>query len=158
MIMLLVILLSMLMILLSSLSEIMHLICGNNKNFLLNLNLIYKPLCSRARNGLLILVLEKFDWFCLTGLITWVLLMWKCMGSFLRKINLSRCQGWLSLLYWIGALTWSLLLKLPPRKLEPWFILWSFFFLRLLCISINVPYGHPLNTALVSKLVLLVAT
>ena len=28
----------------------------------------------------------------------------------------------------------SLLVKLPPRKLEPWFILWSLFLLRLLCI------------------------
>ena len=32
----------------------------------------------------------------------------------------------------------SLLLKLPPRKLETWAALWSFFFLRLLCISINI--------------------
>ena len=50
--------------------------------------------------------------------------------------------SWLSLLNWIGAVTLSLLLKLPLRKLEPWFILWSFFLLRLLCISINLPYGH----------------
>ena len=39
-----VILLSMLMILLSILSVIGHLICGNNLNWLLNLNLIYKTL------------------------------------------------------------------------------------------------------------------
>ena len=39
-----VILLSMLMILLSTLSVIRHLICGNNLNWLLNLNLIYKTL------------------------------------------------------------------------------------------------------------------
>ena len=32
--------------------------------------------------------------------------------------------------YWIGALT-SLLLKLSPRNLEPWFIQWSFFLLTL---------------------------
>ena len=34
------------------------------------------------------------------------------------------------------ALTLSLLLKLPPRKLklELWFVLWNFFLLRLLCI------------------------
>ena len=31
----------------------------------------------------------------------------------------------------------SLLLKLSPRKLEPWFILWSFFLLRLSCTSIK---------------------
>ena len=39
-----VILLSMLMILLSILSVIRHLICGNNLNWLLNMNLIYKTL------------------------------------------------------------------------------------------------------------------
>ena len=52
-------------------------------------------------------------------------------------------KGWLSLLNWIWALTLSLLLKLPPRKLEPWFDLWSFFLLRFLCISINLPIGWP---------------
>ena len=39
-----VILLSMLMILLSFLSVIRHLLCGNNWNWLLNLNLIYETL------------------------------------------------------------------------------------------------------------------
>ena len=39
-----VILLSMLMILISVLSVIRHLICGNNQNWLLNLNLIYETL------------------------------------------------------------------------------------------------------------------
>ena len=56
--------------------------------------------------------------------------------------HLSRCWGWLPLLNWKGTLTWSLLLKLPSRKLEPWFILWIFFVLRLLCISTNLPYNH----------------
>ena len=49
------------------------------------------------------------------------------------------CWGWLSLLNWIGVLSLYLLLKLPSRKLGPWFVLWSFFFLRLLFISINMP-------------------
>ena len=62
-------------------------------------------------------MLEKLSWFCLTNLITLVLLMWKWMGLFLRKNNLLRCWGWLSLLNWIGALTLSLLLKLPPSKI-----------------------------------------
>ena len=75
------------------------------------------------------------------GLITLLLLIWKWMGLFLRKNPLLRCWGWLSLLNWIGALTLSLLLKLPPRKLEPWFVLWNFFLLRLFCISINLTYG-----------------
>ena len=64
------------------------------------------------------------------------------MGLFLRKNYLVRCCNWLSLLNWIGTRTLSLLLKLRSRKLEPWFVLWSFFLLRLLCISINLPCGH----------------
>ena len=80
--------------------------------------------------------------------------MWKWMGLFLTKNHLLRCWGWLSILNWIGALKSSLLLKLPPRKLEPWLILWNFFLLRLLCISINLPYGHVWNTVVMSGLVL----
>ena len=52
----------------------------------------------------------------------------------------------LSLTYvlnWIGALTLSLLVKVLPRKLEPWFALWSFFLVRLLYISIKLPFGQP---------------
>ena len=46
---------------------IRHLICGNNLNWLLNLNLIYKTLWTGVRSGLLISMLEKtqlfsFDW------------------------------------------------------------------------------------------------
>ena len=64
-VMLSVILLSMLMILLSILSVIRHLICGNNLNWLLNLNLIYEALWTAARSGLLISMLGKRNWFCL---------------------------------------------------------------------------------------------
>ena len=73
--MLYVILLSLLMRLLSILSAIRHLICGNNLNWLLNLNLIYETLWTGARSGLLISMLGKLSWFRLTGLITLVLLM-----------------------------------------------------------------------------------
>ena len=69
--------------------------------------------------GLLIPILEKLSYFCLTDLITLVQLMSKSIGLLLRKNRPLRCWGWLSLLYWIVALTLSLLLKLPPRKLEP---------------------------------------
>ena len=69
-----VILLSML-ILLSILSVIRHLICGNNLNWLLNLNLIYETLWTGAGSGLLISILEKLKSFHLTSLITLVLLM-----------------------------------------------------------------------------------
>ena len=79
------------------------------------------------------------NWFCLTSLIRLVLLMWTFIGLFSRKNHLLRCWGWLSLLSWIGALTWSLLLKPPVRKLESFFFLLSFSLLRLLCISINLP-------------------
>ena len=90
-IMLYVILLSMLMVLLSTLSVIRHLICGKNQNWLVNLNLMYKTLCSRAGRNLLISILEKCKWFCLTSLITLLLLIWKWMGLFLRENNLLRC-------------------------------------------------------------------
>ena len=56
-----VILQSMLMMLLSILSVIGHLICGNNLNWLLNLNLIYETQWTGVRNGLLISVLGKLS-------------------------------------------------------------------------------------------------
>ena len=68
------------------------------------------------------------------------------MGLFLRKSYLLRCWDWLHLLNWIWALTLSPLLKLPPRKLEPWFVLWCFFLLKLLCISRSLPYSQTWNT------------
>ena len=83
-----VILLSRLMILLSALSVIRHLICGINYSWLLNLNAIYKTIWTRARSGLVISLLEKFNWFRVIGLIKLVLLMWKWIGLFLRKIIL----------------------------------------------------------------------
>ena len=83
-----VILLSMLTILLSILSVIRHLICGNNFNWLLNLNLIYKTLSTGTGNGLFISMLKKLTLFRLTGLITLVLFMWKWMVLFLRKNRL----------------------------------------------------------------------
>ena len=66
---------SMLMILLSILSVIGCLICGNNLNWLLNLNLIHETQWTGVRSGLLISMLGKLSWFRLTGLITMVLLM-----------------------------------------------------------------------------------
>ena len=64
-----VILLPMLMILLFILSVNRHLICGNNLNWLLNLNLIYETLWTGARSGLLISMLGKFSWSNNTGFI-----------------------------------------------------------------------------------------
>ena len=118
-----VILLYMLMILLSTLNVIRHLICGNNQNWLLNLNLTYKTLWTGAGSGLLISTQEKLNFFNLTSFKTLVLLTWKWMGLFLRKNHLLKYWGWLYLLHWIGALTLTVLLKQPPRKLEAWFVL-----------------------------------
>ena len=76
-----VILLSMLTILLSTLKLIRHLICGNNLNWLLNLNLIYETLWTGARSSLLISMLGKLNLFCLTGLVTmlyWCENGWVC--------------------------------------------------------------------------------
>ena len=74
-------------------------------------------------------------------LITLLLLMWKLMDLFMRKNHPLKFWVWHSLLNWIQALTLSLLLKLPLRKFQTWFVLWSFFLLRLLCIAIHLPYG-----------------
>ena len=97
--------------------------------------LIYKILWIRAGSEFSISMLEKFI-FLFTDLATLLLLMWKWMGLFLWKNNLLRCWVWL-----------SLLLKLSPRKLEPWS-----------GISINLPYAHAWNTVVMLGLVLLAAT
>ena len=104
-------------------------------------------------SGLLISMLQKLSWFLLTDLKTLRLLMWKWVGLFLKKNHLLRCCGWLSLLNWIGALTLPVLLKLSPRKLAPWCVIWSFFLLGFLCIPINLPYDHAWNTFVMSGLV-----
>ena len=67
-------------------------------------NLIYETFWTGVGNGLLILMLEKLNGFHLAGLI--------------RKNHHLIWWSLLSLLNWIGALTLSLLLKLPPRKVE----------------------------------------
>ena len=51
----------MLLMLLSTLSVIKPLICGINKNWLLNWNLIFEILLAEAGNGLLISMLEKLN-------------------------------------------------------------------------------------------------
>ena len=71
-------------------------------NWLLNLNPICKILWTGAKSGLLISMLGKLNWFCLTSLVTLVLLMWKWMGLFLKKNHLLRCWGWP--FNWIGVL------------------------------------------------------
>ena len=94
-----VMLLPMLVILLFTLNVIRHMICGNNQNWLLNLNLFYKTPWTGAGSGLLIPMLEKLNQFHLTDVITLVLLIGKWMGLFLRKNHILRYWGWLSLLH-----------------------------------------------------------
>ena len=79
------------------------------------------------------------------------------MGLFLRNNHPLRYWGCLSFLNWIRTLTLSLLLILSSRKLEPLFLLWSLFLLRLLCISINLPCSLTWSSAVMSGLVLLTA-
>ena len=66
---------SMLMMLLAALNGMRHLICGNNLNWLRNLNLINETLWPRVRKSLLISMLGNLSWFRLTGLMKMVLLM-----------------------------------------------------------------------------------
>ena len=147
----------MLSVLLLSKLTIKQLICGNNLNLLLNLNLIYETFWTGVRSGLLISMLRKLSWFRLTSLITMVLLMWKWIGSVLEEKSSFMIWSW-PFLNWIGVLILSLLLKLSPRKFDLWCVLWSFFLLRLFCISISLPYAHLWNTVVTSGLVPLVAT
>ena len=100
-----------------------------------------------GRKWLVDIIAGKTQLVSFDRLITLLLLLWKWMG-FVSNL----------LPNWIGALILPLLLKLFPRKLEPWFVLWSFFLLRLLCISIHLLYGHAWITVVMSGLVILVAT
>ena len=70
----------------------------------------------------------------------------------LKKNHILRCWDSLSFLNRIGAPTLSLLLKQHPR---PCSAVWSFFLLRLLCISINLPYDLAWNNVFICWLVLL---
>ena len=76
---------SMLMILLSTLSVIRHLICGNNQNQLLNLNLVYQTLQTGTGSDVLTSVLKKLNWFHLNGQITTGAIDVKMDGSVLEE-------------------------------------------------------------------------
>ena len=131
-----VIFLSMLMILVSILGVIRLFSCGKNWIWFLNFNLVYETLCSGVWNGLLIWMLEKLIWFNIGAIDL------KMDESVIEEKLSFNMLGWLCLLNRNGTLTLSLLLKLLPRKLNPWFVLRRFYLLRLLCMSMNLPYGH----------------
>ena len=148
-----VILLSMLVILLSTLNVIRHLICGNQLNWLLNwIQIESEDTVDWERNWLVEFNARKtqlisFDWSKNTGAIDV-----EMDGSVLEEKSYFMMLG----LNFSSKL--DSLLKPPPKKLESSFALWTFFLLRLLCISINLPYRHLWNNAVMSELVLLVAT
>ena len=98
---------------------------------------------------------STFFFFFFADLVTLVLLIWKWMGLFLRKNHLLRCWDCLCLLKKIGALILPELLKLPPKKLEPWFVL-KFLSLEVALYLYNsIRYGHVWNTVVMPGLVLL---
>ena len=70
-----VILLSMLMIPLSSLGAIRRLICGKKLVLASELKADLQDTGDRDRKWLVDFIVEKLDWFCLTGIITLVLLV-----------------------------------------------------------------------------------
>ena len=121
--------------------------------------MIYDTLWTGARSGLLISMLGKLDWFCLTVLITLVLLIWEWMDLFLRKIHLLRCWGLtftskFDLDFYIISNV-----KTISKKIGTLISFHqSFFFLNLLCISVSLPYAHVWNTVVTFGLVPLAAT
>ena len=88
--------------------------------------------------------MEKLNLFCLTGgLITLVFIDVKRDEFFLNQKLSFKIQE-----YKIG------LGALSTKKLEPQVILWSFFLLKLLFISIDLPYWLAWNAILMSGLVI----
>ena len=135
-----VILLTMLMILLSILSVIRRLICGNNLNWLLNLILIYETLDW-----------DK-EWLVDAGKTQLVLFKWsdnngsidvKMDGSALEEKSSFKMLGLSS---FSSKLNWGSyivsIVKTASKKIGALICSISFFLLWLLCISINLPYAH----------------
>ena len=116
----------------------------------LNLNLIYETLWAGARSGLLISMLGKLN-FCLTGLFTGSIDV-KMDGSFLEEKPSFKMLGstFSSKLDW-GSYIISIA-KTASKKIGA-----SVCSMRLLCISISLPYNHAWNTLVMSELVLVVA-
>ena len=144
-----VILLSMLMMLLSTLDEIKHLISGNNYNWLLNLNLIYKIVDLNAGKTQLV----SFDQCSNTGAIDA-----KMDGSVLQekssfKILVSTFSSKLDCDFYIISIA-----KAPLKKIGALICSMKFLSPRLLHISVNLTYSHAWNTVVMLGLVLLFAT
>ena len=97
--------------------------CEKESDYLRNLHLFYETPQNGAWSGLLFPLLEKPNLFHLSGLVTFVLLMWKWVGLFL-DINHLYDDGTLS-----SKFEWS-------------FFEWVFCLLRLLFISVNLHFCH----------------
>ena len=100
---------------------------------------------------------KKNSLLCLTDIIILVLLTWKWIGLFLMKNHILRCWGCLSLL----KLDWESYIvsiaRIASKKIGALICSMKFFSLRLLCISINLPYNLAWNTVAMPGLVLLAA-
>ena len=152
-----VVFLSMLMIVLSILSLMKHLICGNNLNWLLNLNLIYKTL-DWGKKWLIDFNVGKtqlvsFDQSNNTGSIDL-----KMDGSDLEDKSSFKMLG----LVFSSKLDWGSCIisiaKTGSKKVGALIHSMNFFLLRMLYISINLPYTHIWNTVVMSRLVPQVVT
>ena len=129
---------------------------GKILRWILNFSLTLEVLCIGVGSCLLLLVYGKLELFHLFVQITLVLLLRKWMVLSLMKNRLLRNLNSLSLLMWIGLSALSLLLKLPVRKLEFWFVL---YFVRLSLhfdIFLNLPPNLAWNTVVIFGLVRLI--
>ena len=131
-IMLPVVSLSLLMIPLSTLSVICHLICINNYGWLLNLNLTNKTLQTGARNSLLISI-PSFEWPNNSAAINA-----KTDASVLEEKSSFKMLG-LPFTYELDWSIYTISIAVTVSKKNR-LILWSFFFLRSLFVSLNLPY------------------
>ena len=100
-------------------------------------------------------MLKKLDWSCLTGLIT---LIQNWIGLFLRKKISFKMLG----LNFSSNLDWGWYIisiaKTASENIGAFNCSVKFFPLRLLLISVNLPYGHTWNTVVLSGMVLLDTT
>ena len=90
----------------------------------------------------------KNIWFRLTSLITLVLLLWTLMGHLLEE-NSFKMQGSL-LFFWIGLDLTHLYCSNCLQENRNLDSSYKVFLLMLLCISINLLYGHEWNTVVMS--------
>ena len=140
-----IILLDIMMILLSNLHVIRHLICELQSNLKDTVNWGRKWLVD-INAGEIQLVL--FDWSNDTGAIDV-----EIDGSVLEKKLSLKMLGltFFSKLDWVSYI-------ISIGKMEPWFVLESFFLLRLLYIIINLLYGHAWDTVFMSGMMHLAVT